>query len=176
MASVITEPQRPAVPVAGTDRHLPGPPDLLRRAQLRGACARDGPRSDREPPFFFMKPADALQPVPAGETVDHPLPAEDRELSLEIELVVGPRQGRRDIPVEEALDHVFGYAVGLDMTRRDLQGEAKKLRRPWEMGKGSDFSGPVGPIHPAAQSAIPRRARSRSPSMGRRSSRATSPT
>jgi 2-keto-4-pentenoate hydratase/2-oxohepta-3-ene-1,7-dioic acid hydratase in catechol pathway len=69
---------------------------------------------------------------------------------FEIELVVALAKGGRDIAVEQALDHVFGYAVGLDMTRRDLQDEAKQLRRPWEWGKAADHSGPVGPIHPAS--------------------------
>jgi fumarylpyruvate hydrolase len=96
---------------------------------------------DREPPFFFMKPADAV--VPPGRL---PFPTRTRELHHEIELVVALADGGRDIPVESALDHVFGYAVGLDMTRRDLQAEAKKAGRPWEMAKGFDQSAPVGSI------------------------------
>jgi fumarylpyruvate hydrolase len=77
---------------------------------------------------------------------------------FEIELVVALVKGGRDIAVEQALDHVFGYAVGLDMTRRDLQDEAKQLRRPWELCKAADLSGPVGPIHPAPLSATRRTA------------------
>jgi fumarylpyruvate hydrolase len=96
---------------------------------------------DREPPFFFMKPADAV--VPPGRL---PFPARTRELHHEIELVVALAEGGRDIPVERALDHVFGYAVGLDMTRRDLQAEAKKAGRPWDMAKGFDQSAPTGSI------------------------------
>jgi fumarylpyruvate hydrolase len=96
---------------------------------------------DREPPFFFMKPADAV--VPAGTL---PFPTHTRDLHHEIELVVALGEGGRDIPVERALDHVFGYAVGLDMTRRDLQAEAKKMGRPWDMAKGFDQSAPTGPI------------------------------
>jgi fumarylpyruvate hydrolase len=96
---------------------------------------------DREPPFFFMKPADAV--VPAGTL---PFPAQTQELHHEIELVVALAEGGRDIPVERALDQVFGYAVGLDMTRRDLQAEAKKAGRPWDMAKGFDQSAPTGAI------------------------------
>ena len=96
---------------------------------------------DREPPFFFMKPADAV--VPAGTL---PFPTHTQDLHHEIELVVALAEGGRDIPVERALDHVFGYAVGLDMTRRDLQAEAKKAGRPWDMAKGFDESAPTGQI------------------------------
>jgi fumarylpyruvate hydrolase len=93
---------------------------------------------DREPPFFFMKPADAV--VPSGTTI--PYPQMTKDLHHEIEMVVAIGKGGADIPVENALDHVFGYGVGLDMTRRDLQGEAKKMGRPWEMGKAFDNSAP----------------------------------
>jgi fumarylpyruvate hydrolase len=96
---------------------------------------------DREPPFFFMKPADAV--VPAGTL---PFPTHTNDLHHEIELVVALAEGGRDIAVERALDHVFGYAVGLDMTRRDLQAEAKKMGRPWDMAKGFDQSAPTGQI------------------------------
>ncbi len=96
---------------------------------------------DREPPFFFMKPADAV--VQAGTL---PFPTQTQELHHEIELVVALAEGGRDIPAERALDHVFGYAVGLDMTRRDLQSEAKKMGRPWDMAKGFDQSAPTGSI------------------------------
>jgi fumarylpyruvate hydrolase len=96
---------------------------------------------DREPPFFFMKPADAV--VPPGRL---PFPIRTRELHHEIELVVALAEGGRDIPAERALDHVFGYAVGLDMTRRDLQAEAKKAGRPWDMAKGFDQSAPTSRI------------------------------
>jgi fumarylpyruvate hydrolase len=93
---------------------------------------------DREPPFFFMKPADAI--VLSGATVAYPQMTKD--LHHEIEMVVAIGKGGSDIPVEKALAHVFGYGVGLDMTRRDLQGEAKKMGRPWEMGKAFDNSAP----------------------------------
>jgi fumarylpyruvate hydrolase len=93
---------------------------------------------DREPPFFFMKPADAI--VMSGATI--PYPQMTKDLHHEIEMIVAIGKGGSDIPVEKALDHVFGYGVGLDMTRRDLQGEAKKMGRPWEMGKAFDNSAP----------------------------------
>lgn len=101
---------------------------------------------DREPPFFFTKPADAV--VPSGSKL--PFPARTEELHHEIELVVALAEGGRDIAVEKALDHVFGYAVGLDMTRRDLQTVAKQARRPWDMAKGFDQSAPTSPIRPAS--------------------------
>jgi fumarylpyruvate hydrolase len=150
MAYVIPAPSIPALPVAGTDDLFP-----VRRVYCVGrnyaAHAREmGGDPTREPPFFFMKPADALQPVAEGATADHPYPPKTGNYHFEIEMVVALAKGGRDIPVEQALDHVFGYAVGLDMTRRDLQDEAKQLRRPWELGKAADLSGPVGPIHPAS--------------------------
>ena len=93
---------------------------------------------EREPPFFFMKPADAI--VPNGATL--PFPQATKDLHHEIEMVVAIGRDGADIPVAKALDYVFGYGVGLDMTRRDLQGEAKKMGRPWEMGKAFDNSAP----------------------------------
>lgn len=93
---------------------------------------------DREPPFFFMKPADAI--VQNGATI--PYPQATKDLHHEIELIVAIGKGGSNIPVDTALDHVFGYGVGLDMTRRDLQGAAKKMGRPWEMGKAFDDSAP----------------------------------
>jgi fumarylpyruvate hydrolase len=101
---------------------------------------------DREPPFFFMKPADAV--VPPGTL---PFPTGTQELHHEIELVVALAEGGRDVSVEHALDHVFGYAVGLDMTRRDLQAAAKKAGRPWDMAKGFDQSAPTGQIRPVEE-------------------------
>jgi fumarylpyruvate hydrolase len=101
---------------------------------------------DREPPFFFMKPADAI--VMSGATI--PYPQVTKDLHHEIEMIVAIGKGGSDIPVEKALDHVFGYGVGLDMTRRDLQGEAKKMGRPWEMGKAFDNSAPCTPLKTVA--------------------------
>ena len=104
----------------------------------------------REPPFFFMKPADAVLVVPEGEVGRMPYPSLTKSLHHEIELVAAIGTGGRDIAAADAMRHVWGYAVGLDMTRRDLQGEAKKLGRPWDIGKGFDCSAPIGPLHRAA--------------------------
>lgn len=101
----------------------------------------------REPPFFFNKPADTL--VTGGQ--DTPYPSQTSNLHHEIELVVAIGVGGRDISAAEALSHVFGYAVGLDLTRRDLQDEAKAARRPWDMSKGFDASAPIGNIVPASR-------------------------
>ena len=102
---------------------------------------------DREPPFFFMKPADAI--VSNGATI--PFPQMTKDLHHEIEMIVAIGKGGADIAVDKALDHVFGYGVGLDMTRRDLQGEAKKMGRPWEMGKAFDHSAPCTALKVVAQ-------------------------
>lgn len=106
-----------------------------------------GSDPEREPPFFFAKPADAV--LVGGH--DMPYPSRTASLHYEIELVAAIGTGGVDIAVDTALDHVFGYAVGLDMTRRDLQNEAKKTGRPWDMGKGFDHSAPIGTIRPAAE-------------------------
>ena len=105
----------------------------------------------REPPFFFMKPADALVVVAEGETGTMPYPTLTKSLHHEIELVACIGTGGKDIRAADAMKHIYGYAVGLDMTRRDLQGEMKKQGRPWEIGKAFDQSAPIGPIVPAAQ-------------------------
>lgn len=105
----------------------------------------------REPPFFFLKPADALVVVPAGETGNLPYPSLTSNFHHEIELVAAIGIGGRNIKAADAHKHIFGYAVGLDMTRRDLQGEMKKQGRPWCIGKAFDHSAPIGPIVPAAQ-------------------------
>jgi fumarylpyruvate hydrolase len=110
--------------------------------------------SGREAPFFFMKPADAVVPVAEGETARLRYPSQTQSLHHEVELVVAIGKGGRDIPAAAAMDHVWGYAVGLDMTRRDLQNDAKKLGRPWCIAKGFDESAPIGALVPAAQAAI----------------------
>ncbi len=102
--------------------------------------------SGREPPFFFMKPADAVIVVNAGETGSMPYPTLTKNLHHEIELVVAIGSGGKNIKAVDAHKHIFGYAVGLDMTRRDLQNEMKKQGRPWCIGKGFDHSAPIGPI------------------------------
>jgi fumarylpyruvate hydrolase len=104
----------------------------------------------REPPFFFLKPADAVVPAYGSEPVTIHYPTLTQNLHHEVELVVAIGKGGRNIPAAQALDHVFGYAVGLDMTRRDLQNDMKKQGRPWCIGKAFDESAPMGPISPAA--------------------------
>lgn len=115
------------------------------------AHAREmGRDPEREAPFFFMKPASATVSVGAdGATI--PYPAQTANFHHEIELVVAIGKGGADIPVESALDHVYGYAVGLDMTRRDVQLEARDKGRPWEFGKSFSRSAPIGAIHTVEQ-------------------------
>lgn len=139
-----------AVPVAGSQDAFP-----VRRVYCVGrnyaAHAREmGFDPDREPPFFFCKPADAVVPVADGQTLDLPYPPETANLHYEIELVAAIGKGGANIAVGDALAHVWGYAVGLDMTRRDLQMKMREAGRPWELGKAFDQSAPIGPLHPAA--------------------------
>ena len=105
----------------------------------------------REPPFFFLKPADTIVVAAPGQTAHIPYPTLTHNLHHEIELVVAIGKGGRDIAAADTAQHIFGYAVGLDMTRRDLQTEMKKQGRPWCIGKGYDQSAPIGAITPAAQ-------------------------
>jgi fumarylpyruvate hydrolase len=105
----------------------------------------------REPPFFFLKPADAIVAVPAGETGKVAYPTLTKNLHHEIELVVAIGTGGRNIKAADAHKHIYGYVVGLDMTRRDLQNDMKKQGRPWCIGKAFEQSAPIGPITPAAQ-------------------------
>ena len=147
MDYVIAPPPVVALPVDGDHRRFP-----VRRVFCVGrnyaAHAREmGHDPDREPPFFFTKPPDAL--VPGGGEV--PYPPATKDLHHEVELVVALSKGGADIAEAQALDHVFGYAVGIDLTRRDLQAEAKELRRPWDMAKAFDHSAPISPLRPAAR-------------------------
>lgn len=142
----------PAVPVAGSEALFP-----VRRIYCVGRNyaehAREmGGNPEREPPFFFMKPADAI--VTDGRMA---YPPKTADLQHEIELVVALARGGRDIPAASALDRIFGYAVGLDMTRRDIQAELKAKGRSWEMGKAFDQSAPVSAIVPAARLGHPQR-------------------
>src|SRR6266478_642160 len=115
------------------------------------AHAREmGSDPTREPPFFFQKPTDAVQNVPIGATVDHPYPPLTKNYHYEIELVAALNKGGRNIPIDRALEHVFGYTVGLDMTRRDLQRAMGDEKKPWEIGKSFDHSAPLGPLQPVA--------------------------
>jgi fumarylpyruvate hydrolase len=137
----ITAPPITTVAIAGADAAFPVARVYCVGRNYAEHSIEMGHDPDREPPFFFMKPADAV--VPPGRL---PFPTGTRELHHEIELVVALAAGGREIAAERALDHVFGYAVGLDMTRRDLQAAAKKAGRPWEMAKGFDQSAPTGSI------------------------------
>ena len=150
MNHVFTPPAIASVPVAGQPGH--GFP--VHRIYCVGRNyvehAKEMGFTGREPPFFFMKPADAIVAVAEGEIGQVPYPSLTRSLHHEVELVAAIGVGGRDIKAADAMRHIWGYAVGLDMTRRDLQGEAKKLGRPWDIGKGFDASAPIGPIKPAA--------------------------
>lgn len=116
--------------------------------------AKEMGHSGREPPFFFLKPADAVVPVADGETGAIDYPPLTADLHHEVELVVAIGEGGRDIDAADAARHVWGYAIGLDMTRRDLQAEMKKQGRPWCIGKAFEQSAPVGPIHPKAATGL----------------------
>ena len=151
MTFVIPPAAQPSVEVAGTDARFP-----VHRIYCVGrnyaAHAREmGMDPDRDPPFFFSKPADAV--VANGTPV--PYPPRTANLHHEIELVVAIGKGGRDIPLASALDHVYGYACGLDMTRRDLQAVAKEQRRPWDLGKDFEQAAVLSEIVPAADVAPP---------------------
>src|SRR5258708_11567746 len=105
----------------------------------------------REPPFFFQKPTDAIQNVAIGTVADHPYPLLTKNYHYEVELVAALKSGGTNIPVEAALEHVYGYALGLDMTRRDLQNGMAAEKKPWEIGKSFDHAAVLGPIHPVAK-------------------------
>lgn len=143
---VIAPPPVTTLPVAGTDRLFP-----VRRIYCVGRnfaahAVEMGHDPSREAPFFFQKnPENVLE-----QGRDFPYPPKSEDVHFEVEMVVAIGKGGTDIGVETALDHVYGYAVGLDMTRRDLQAEAKDLRRPWTVSKAFEHSAPCGPIHPAS--------------------------
>jgi len=152
---VITAPETASVAVAGSSARFP-----VRRVFCVGrnyaAHAREmGSDPNREPPFFFTKPADAV--VPASGAV--PYPPSTNDLHHEIELVVALKAGGKDIDAAQALDLVWGYGVGLDLTRRDLQAVAKDAGRPWDMAKGFDASAPCSALHPVSDVGHPAQAR-----------------
>lgn len=135
------------IPVADSDEVFP-----VRRIYCIGrnyaAHAREmGSDPTREPPFFFQKPTDAIQFVRPGVVVDHAYPSLTKNYHYEVELVAALKSGGKNIPVEKALESVYGYAVGLDMTRRDLQRMMGDQKKPWEIGKSFDHSAPIGPLH-----------------------------
>jgi fumarylpyruvate hydrolase len=139
-----------SVPVIGTEERFP-----VHRIYCVGRNyeehAKEMGFSGREPPFFFLKPADAIVVAEAGQTATLPYPSLTRNLHHEVELVVAIGKGGKNIDATDAQQHIFGYAVGLDMTRRDLQTEMKKQGRPWCIGKAFDQSAPIGPITPVDQ-------------------------
>ncbi|MEI2385100.1 fumarylacetoacetate hydrolase family protein [Breoghania sp. JC706] len=152
--SVIVPPAVPVLPVLGTQATFP-----VRRIYCIGRnyaahAIEMGHDPDREPPFFFQKNPDNIDT--SGR---FPYPVKTGDVHHEIELVVALKTGGTNIPVEGALDHVFGYGVGLDMTRRDLQAEAKKLGRPWEIAKAFEHSAPMGPLVPAERIGHPQAGR-----------------
>ena len=151
MSFVIEQPAIATVPVKGASNADAFP---VRRIYCVGRNYVDHAiemgHSGREAPFFFMKPADAVLPVAEGTVGRMHYPSLTSNLHHEVELVVAIGKGGRNITAANALSHVYGYAIGLDMTRRDLQNDAKKQGRPWCVGKGFDESAPIGPIVPAA--------------------------
>lgn len=150
MSHVFEAPAVTAVPVAGGAQTFP-----VHRIYCVGRNYEDHAKemgfTGREPPFFFLKPADALVVVGNGQTGSMPYPGLTQNLHHEIELVVAIGKGGSQITAADAMQHVFGYAVGLDMTRRDLQNEMKKQGRPWEIGKAFEHSAPISEIVPAAR-------------------------
>jgi fumarylpyruvate hydrolase len=146
MLYAIPAPDQTALPILGSDTAFP-----VRRIYCVGRNYAEHAREmgfdpDREPPFFFMKPADAI--VADGAQI--PYPPKTVDFQHEIELVAAIGKAGKDIPLDQALDHIFGYAVGIDLTRRDVQIEARKMGRPWDMGKGFDRSAPCSALVPAA--------------------------
>jgi fumarylpyruvate hydrolase len=146
MTYVVPAPPQPSVPVLGSQARFP-----VHRIYCVGrnyaAHAREFGHDEKAPPFFFAKHPDTV--VEDGASV--PYPSLTQNFHHEVELVVAIGRGGANIPAESALDHVYGYAIGLDMTRRDVQQAAAKAGRPWEAGKSFDYSAPIGPIHPASQ-------------------------
>ncbi|MGQ0567334.1 MAG: fumarylacetoacetate hydrolase family protein [Gemmobacter sp.] len=142
----ITPPPVVTLPIAGSDAVFP-----VRRVYCIGRnyaahAIEMGHDPDREPPFFFQKNPNNLY---VGATF--PYPAQTADVHHEIEMVVALKSGGTNIPLGQALDHVWGYGLGLDMTRRDLQGKAKEMGRPWEIGKAFEDSGPVSPLRPVSE-------------------------
>ena len=145
MRFVIAAPKQASVPVKGTHLRFPARRIYCVGRNYNDHVAEMGGIPGREPPFFFQKPADAL--LLDG---NFPYPPATRDVHHEVELVVALQSGGRDIVASDAAQHIYGYAVGIDMTRRDLQSEAKKAGRPWEVAKAFDHSAPVSEITPKA--------------------------
>jgi fumarylpyruvate hydrolase len=151
---VIAPPPQPALAVAGTDKLFP-----VRRVWCVGRNyaehIKEMGHDVRDPPFFFAKPADAI--VPDGGTV--PYPSLTKDMHHEVELVVALQSGGRAIPTDKALGCIYGYGVGIDLTRRDLQIASRDVKRPWEIGKAFDHSAPCGALAPAAAIGHPSKGR-----------------
>lgn len=141
---VVAPPAIPALPVVGSDALFPVHRIYCVGRNFADHAVEMGHDPSKEPPFFFQKNPDTL--VHSGATISYPRMTKD--VHHEVELVVALKSGGEDIPVEKALDHVFGYAVGLDLTRRDLQAEAKKLGRPWEIAKAFEEGAPCSAVVP----------------------------
>lgn len=150
MKFVIQQPPVVVVPVAGSDGVYP-----VRRVYCVGRNyvehAKEMGFTGREPPFFFQKPADAILFVAAGSTGEMPYPQATSNMHYEMEMVVAIGKQGKNIAKERANEYIFGYACGLDMTRRDCQFAMRDKGRPWEIGKAFDHSAPIGPIYPVAQ-------------------------
>ena len=150
MSLVVPAPEPVLLPIHGSADRFP-----VRRVYCVGrnyaAHAREmGFDPDRDPPFYFAKPADAILPVAPGQVLELPYPTLTQNYHYEAELVAAIGKGGVNITQDQALSHVWGYAVGLDMTRRDLQIAMREKGRPWEIGKAFDASAPIGPLYPAA--------------------------
>ncbi len=143
--------EQATIPIAGSNEVFP-----VRRIYCIGRnyaahAIERGSDPNREPPFFFQKPTDAIQVVDIGKVGDHPYPSLTKNYHHEVELVAALKSGGTNIPTDKALDCVFGYTVGLDMTRRDLQNEMSALKKPWEIGKSFDHAAVLGPLQPASK-------------------------
>jgi 2-keto-4-pentenoate hydratase/2-oxohepta-3-ene-1,7-dioic acid hydratase in catechol pathway len=149
---------KPMFPVPATTIPIVGETDVfqVRRIYCIGRnyaahAIERGSDPSREPPFFFQKPTDAIQNVAIGAVADHPYPSLTKNYHHEVELVAALKSGGANIPAEKTLEHVYGYALGLDMTRRDLQNGMAAEKKPWEIGKSFDHAAVIGPIHPATK-------------------------
>ena len=139
------------IPIVGSDELFPVRRIYCIGRNYRAHAIEMGSNPDREPPFFFQKPTDAIQHVKAGTVADHPYPSLTKNYHYEAELVACLGRGGRNIPLDKALELVYGYTLGLDMTRRDLQRAMGDQKKPWEIGKSFDKSAPIGAVHKLAQ-------------------------
>src|SRR6201997_444269 len=153
MGYVVAPEAVPALPVVGTADLFPVNRIFCEGRNYADHAREMGHDPDREPPFFFLKTGQAL--LPQGR--DFPYPSSSQNVHYEFELVAAIGKGGADISVEDALSHIYGYAVGLDMTRRDLQLQAQKLSRPWDVGKGFDLSAPCSAVTPASKICHPQK-------------------